>query len=63
MGAVRLLRGWSLDVDDFHTSARNFLDHDGIGNSGIFIPLTDLGAIIRGAEVTLRSPKLFKIAQ
>ena len=57
------LRGWSLDVDDFHTSARNFLDHDVIGNSGIFIPLTDLGAIIHGAEVTVRSPKLFKIAQ
>ncbi len=57
------VRGWSLDIDDFHTSARNFLDHDVIGDSGIFIPLTDLGAIIHGAEVTLRSPKLFNIAQ
>jgi hypothetical protein len=46
-------RGWSLDVDNFHTSARNFLDHDVIGDSGIFIPLTDLGAIISGTEVTL----------
>ena len=45
-------RGWSLDVDHFHTSARNFLDHDVIGNSGIFIPLIDLGAIISGTEVT-----------
>jgi outer membrane receptor protein involved in Fe transport len=57
------VRGWSLDVDNFHTSARNFLDHDVIGNSGIFIPLTDLGAIISGTEVTIRSPRLFRVAQ
>lgn len=57
------LRGWSIDVDNFHTSARNFLDHDVIGDSGIFIPLTDLGAIISGTEVTLRSPRLFHRAQ
>ena len=53
------LRGWSIDVVNFHTSARNFLDHDVIGNSGIFIPLTDLGAIISGTEVSVRSPRLF----
>jgi len=57
------VRGWALDVDYFHTSARNFLDHDVIGNSGIFIPLTDLGAIISGTEVTIRSPRLFHVAQ
>ena len=50
-------------MDTFHTSARNFLDHDVIGNSGIFIPLTDLGAIISGTEVTIRSPRLFRVAQ
>jgi len=55
--------GWSLDVDNFHTSARNFLDHDVIGDSGIFVPLTDLAAIISGTEVTVRSPRLFRIAQ
>jgi outer membrane receptor protein involved in Fe transport len=54
--------GWTLEADSFHTSARNFLDHDVVGNSGIFIPLTDLGAIISGTEVTVRSPRLFKIA-
>lgn len=53
------IRGWAIDADRFHTSATNFLDHDVIGNSGIFIPLTDLGAVIRGTEVTLRSPRLF----
>jgi outer membrane receptor protein involved in Fe transport len=56
-------RGWSLDVDNFHTSGRNFLDHDVIGNSGIFIPLTDLAAVISGTEVTVRSPRLFHVAQ
>jgi outer membrane receptor protein involved in Fe transport len=54
---------WTLSVDQFHTSARNYLDHDVIGDSGIFVPLSDLGAIIEGTEVTLRSPRLFKIAQ
>jgi outer membrane receptor protein involved in Fe transport len=39
------------------------LDHDVVGDSGIFIPLTDLGAIIHGTEITLRSPKLFRVAQ
>lgn len=57
------LHGWSIDADRFHTSARNFLDHDVIGNSGMFIPLTDLGAIIRGTEVALRSPRLFHRAE
>ena len=57
------LRGWSLDVDNFHTNARNFLDHDVIGNSGIFVPLSDLGARIEGTEVTVRSPELFNRAQ
>jgi len=57
------VKGWSLDVDRFHTSARNFLDHDVIGDSGIFVPLTDLGAIISGTEVTVRSPRLFRVAQ
>ena len=63
IGLTVPVHGWSLDIDQFHTSARNFLDHDVIGDSGIFIPLTDLGAIIHGEEVTLRSPVLFHVAQ
>ncbi len=63
IGLTIPVRGWSLGVDNFHTSARNFLDHDAIGNSGIFIPLTDLGAIISGTEVSVRSPRLFGVAQ
>ena len=57
------IHAWALDIDNFHTSAKNFLDHDVIGNSGIFVPLTDLGAIISGTEVTIRSPQLFHMAQ
>ncbi len=57
------IRGWALEADNFHTSARNFLDHDVIGNSGIFIPLADLGAIISGTEVTVRSPRIANVAQ
>ena len=63
IGLTIPLRGWTLDTDHFHTSARNFLDHDAIGDSGIFIPLTDLGAVVSGTEVTLRSPRLFHRAQ
>jgi outer membrane receptor protein involved in Fe transport len=57
------IHGWSIEADNFHTSARNFLDHDVVGNSGIFIPLTDLGALISGTEVSVRSPRLFRVAQ
>ena len=57
------VRGWSLDVDNFHTNARNFLDHDVVGNSGIFIPLSDLAARISGTEVTVRSPEILNRAQ
>jgi outer membrane receptor protein involved in Fe transport len=56
-------RGWTVDVDNFHTNARNFLDHDVIGNSGAFIPLALAAARIRGTEVTVRSPQLLKRAQ
>ncbi len=63
IGVTIPLAGWSLEADRFHTSAKNFLDHDVIGNSGIFVPLTDLGAEISGTEVTVRSPQLFHRAQ
>jgi outer membrane receptor protein involved in Fe transport len=58
------LRGWTLDVDYFHNKVRNFFDHNNVGNSNIFFPLTVEGARIRGAEATLRSPRfLFGRAQ
>ncbi|HMD99600.1 MAG TPA: carboxypeptidase regulatory-like domain-containing protein [Terriglobia bacterium] len=50
---------WAVDLDNYHTNARNFLDHDEVGNSGIFIPLTDLAAVIGGNEISLRSPQVW----
>jgi outer membrane receptor protein involved in Fe transport len=63
VGLTIPIRSWILDVDNFHTSARNFLDHDVLGNSGIFVPLTDLGAVISGTEVSVQSPRYRNVAQ
>jgi outer membrane receptor protein involved in Fe transport len=58
IGLTIPFRAWAVEVDNFHTNARNFLDHDVIGNSGIFIPLADLAARISGTEITVRSPEI-----
>jgi hypothetical protein len=50
-------RGWVLDADNFKTNVQNFLDHNNIGASSIFFPLTVSQAVIRGWELTLRSPR------
>ncbi|HZP24046.1 MAG TPA: TonB-dependent receptor [Terriglobales bacterium] len=52
------LRGWALTETYFHTTAHNFFDHDALGNSNIFLPLTIQGARIEGFETSLRSPLL-----
>jgi hypothetical protein len=57
------LRGWVLDVDTFKTRVNNFLDHSNIGDSSIYFPVTIDGALIRGWEVTLRSPRLWHFGQ
>jgi outer membrane receptor protein involved in Fe transport len=56
-------KGWILDVDTFRTRAKNYFDHNSVGNSDIFFPLTIDGALIRGWELTLRSPQIAKRAQ
>jgi hypothetical protein len=56
-------RGWILDADNFKTEASNFLDHNNIGASNIFFPLTISQALIRGWELTLRSPRFAHRAQ
>jgi TonB-dependent receptor-like protein len=55
-------RGWALDSDYFETRGVNFLDHNNIGESSIFIPVTFSESRIRGTEVTLRSPRLWNRA-
>ncbi|MFY9561548.1 MAG: TonB-dependent receptor [Terriglobales bacterium] len=52
------LKGWTFDVSNFRTGARNFFDHDVLGNSNIFFPLTLQHARIRGWEVSASSPRL-----
>jgi len=57
------LAGWTFDVANFRTAATNFFDHDVLGNSNIFFPLTIDRARIRGWETTANSPRLAGRAQ
>jgi hypothetical protein len=53
------IRGWTLDIDHFRTEAQNFFDHNPIGNSSVFLPITITGALIEATEVTVRSPRFW----
>ena len=53
------LRGWSFDVNNYHQRAHNYFDHNNIGNSDVFFPLTIDQARLYGWEVAVRSPQLF----
>ncbi len=54
-------RGWMIDADTFKTRVNNFLDHNNIGDSSIYIPITDDGALVRAWELTLRSPQIPRV--
>ena len=56
-------RGWLLDIDNFKTRADNFLDHTNIGESSIYFPITDQGALVRAWELTLRTPRVWRFGQ
>ena len=62
-GVTMPYKGWSLDADTFRTRANNFFDHNNLGESNVFIPVTLTEALIRGWELTLRSPRLWKRTQ
>ncbi len=51
-------RGWALDIDNFRTRINNFLDHSNLGESNIYFPIAVDGALVRGWEMTLRSPRI-----
>jgi TonB dependent receptor/Carboxypeptidase regulatory-like domain/TonB-dependent Receptor Plug Domain len=55
--------GWTIDIDHFRTQAKNFFDHDAIGNSNAFLPLTIDGAVISGNELSIRSPRFWSFGQ
>ena len=57
------LKGWVFNFDYFRTGARNFFDHDVLGNSNIFFPLTIDHVRVRGFESTVRSSPLWKRAE
>jgi outer membrane receptor protein involved in Fe transport len=59
LGAGTNLKGFDIEADLFRTRISNFFDHNELGSSNIFFPLTIERAFIRGFETTVRSPRLF----
>ena len=57
-GVAIPLQGWTIDADNFRTRATNFFDHNNIGESNLFFPITIGEALIRGWELTVRSPRI-----
>ena len=62
-GVTIPFRGWTLDADNFETRAHNWLDHNNVGESNLFWPITWSYAQIQGWELTLRSPNLWHRGQ
>lgn len=56
-------KGWTLDANNFKTVASNFFDHNNVGESNIYFPITISEAVIRGWELTLRSPLIAQRAR
>jgi len=56
-------RGWNLSADNYQTKATNWLDHNNIGESNLFWPITWDAALIQGWELTLRSPSFWHRSQ
>jgi len=56
-------RNWTLSVNNYETRAENWLDHNNIGESNIFWPITWSSALIQGWSLTLHSPDVFHHGQ
>jgi outer membrane receptor protein involved in Fe transport len=52
------LSGWTFDFANVRTTGKNFFDHDVLGNSNLFFPLTLARSRINGWESTVRSPRV-----
>lgn len=59
VGAMLPFKGWTIDGNWLHNRAKNFFDHDALGNSNLFLPLTIERVFIRAFELTALSPELF----
>jgi hypothetical protein len=62
-GVTIPVRGWTLEADYFVTESTNFFDHNPLGESDIYLPLTSQSALIEGREITVRSPALWRYGQ
>jgi len=62
-GVTIPIHGWMLSADNYETRARNWLDHNNIGECNCFWPITWAYAQIQGWELTLRSPNLWHRGQ
>jgi outer membrane receptor protein involved in Fe transport len=62
-GVMIPYHGWTLDADNYQTRATNWLDHNNIGESNLFWPITWDAALIQGWELTLQSPRLWEGGQ
>jgi outer membrane receptor protein involved in Fe transport len=49
---------WGIDLARFDTNARNFSDHEVLGNSNIALPLSIEKVHSRGSEVTIHTPQI-----
>jgi hypothetical protein len=56
-------RNWTLSANNYETRAENWLDHNNIGESNIFWPITWSSALIQGWSLTLHSPNVFNRGQ
>jgi len=56
-------RNWTLAAYNYETRAENWLDHNNIGESNIFWPITWAYAQIQGWQLTLRSPDVLHHGQ
>lgn len=54
------LKGWSVDLNSFRLRARNYFDHNSVGDSNVFFPLSIAGARISGQEVTVQTPTVLR---
>jgi hypothetical protein len=63
IGVTIPYHGWNLSADNYETRAGNWLDHNNIGDSNLFWPITWQYALIQGWELTLRSPNLWRRSQ
>jgi outer membrane receptor protein involved in Fe transport len=63
IGLAIPLHRWAIDINNFRQRAVNYFDHNSIGNSNVFFPLSIAGAHIWGTEFTLRSPQMLHRVQ